>query len=260
MELYGEEKRYVEGSFFKILMELSKEKYRMPRERLCELFQRGCSISIISQQQPSLVNEFRLEDGNVHFQQVSPNDGCSHILEYPPIYINNQFLSFLPIINVIRYSTDSEFESSTYHELAHLFSSSHWRTCSIQPLVLQHISGINIDNYDYSNEKIRRNSIQSVTLIDEFLNDFIAMLLYQKIERKPYCLRLLNRNKIDFNNFVQKQIIKNNNGQYNDLISAYFSNDIEGIEEILLSNSEFKNLKELESRFSNKNISEEMEK
>ena len=65
--------------------------------------------------------------------------------------------------------------------------------------------------------------------------------------QKKYCIKF-------------PQIIKNNNGQYNDLISAYFSNDIEGIEEILLSNSEFKNLKELESRFSNKNISEEMEK
>lgn len=260
MELYREEKKFVEDSFFKILIELSKEKYKMPKERLCELLQRYFCVSIINRQQPSILNEFHSLDGNVCFQQTSKNDGCSHILEYPPIYTNNKFLSFVPIINIVKYPTENEFESSTYHELAHLFSSSNWATYSMQPLVLQHISGINIDNYDYSNGKIKKTEIQSVTLVDEFLNDFIGMLLYHAIEGKPYFHNYVSANKRNFYEFVRSQIHKNSNGEYRNLIRGYFSNDIRTIENILLLNSGFRNFKELQNKFTNKNINEEMEK
>ncbi len=257
MELYLEERAYVKEIFLKILKELSKKEYDMSIERLHEISQRQFNFSIISQQQPDILNKFQLITGNMEFQQVFPNDGCSHILEYPPLYANNKFFSFIPIINFIRYPQENEFVSSIYHELSHLLSSSTWSVLSKQPLMIQHISGVNIDNYDYSEGGIKKIDIQSLTLMDEFLNDFIAMLLYQFIEEKSYFLHSLNPNKRKFFGFLREQIDKNNNGNYKNLIKKYFSNDIIGIEEILLQNSGAKNLNELENRFSNKNVNYE---
>lgn len=257
MKLYFNEEMYVEEAFLKLLKELSKKEYEISIERLYEILQRKFSVSIITQKQPNISNNFQSLDSNISFQQLSPNNGCSHILEYPPIYVDDHFSPFIPIINIVRYPEENEFESSTYHELSHLFSSSPWTPLDNFPLVLQHISGINVDNYDYSENRIKKLSVQNLTLIDEFLNDFIAMLLYQLIEGKSYFLHFLNANKRNFFDFIRKQINKNSNGNYKNLIKQYFSNDIIGIEEILLSNSEFKSLKELENRFSNKKINYE---
>lgn len=240
-------------SFNRIIEELERTEYHIHKQRLQQIANRKPQISIVDLSSKKIENEFCSEDSSIIIPYTSDNIGTSHILEYPPMPFEGRMIEWLPIINLMKYQTSEEFQSSVYHELSHLFSSSKWKKISGNPLRIQHVAGINIEEYEYKNNEIEKKSIQKLTLLDELINDFIAMFLYNKIENKPYFNHLYRK---EFDLYLMQRIQKTGNGTVEWFIGKYFLQDLQSIEEILIKGTPEKSLKELEKKF-HKRISKE---
>ncbi|MCL2859493.1 MAG: hypothetical protein FWF46_02750 [Oscillospiraceae bacterium] len=247
-------KKEVVNILGKIMKELKKDEYELSQEQFVYLVKKAkkAKIQMISSNQKTIENKLYLDNNEYYATCISPTNRKSHIVEEPPVFINNKICPLLPIVNLIECPDEDEFFSTVYHEFTHLLATGTWNIVETDDKYNAEVEYVNasicVDRYYYSNGNITNAKIRDFYNLVEVLNDWVASRLYETIEKRENLHNSLHRKKV-FNDFLNTCIQSKLNGNYKKFIAIYFSHDSNAMEQVLLSNGKYNTLEDIDNYF-----------
>ena len=193
-------------------------------------------VSIIKMDAERITYNFYTQTGEPYGLVTGKQFGQSHVAEYPPIRKENTIVPILPIINLQYYYDQNEFYSSAYHELVHYFSIGTWniRFRDKDRMIVEHYSGIIKRVYTYSQNKIVLQSTES-DVLNEAITDYIARILYERIENKPYHSGVTYAETSAYA-YLEQTLLTDQ--EKNKFINLYLTNKVEIIYDFLRKNKD----------------------
>lgn len=209
--------KYVKSKYQKIINEIKKEEYGISKMNMLRILNTLQETSIYT----------------ADYNQKS----C--VIEQIPTLNNNQIIEKDPILYIEPIKNPEILDSVLYHEICHLLSIGEWNRTSSN--TVKHISGLQNYTYKLSNSKILREG-NDISELSEAFNDWVAEILYEKIENKLYQLYSKNSQK-KIKNYINAKVEDRSKA-----IGQYFNNNIEYLED-LLKNDKLNNLDEINEYF-----------
>lgn len=236
---------------YSLIRELKSEEYLLSKEKKDFLDLKLFDFLLYFIDDTSNIKQMTLKDEKGNFYSFDmPNTNLqSMVLEHPPCIIQKEVIKIYPTIVLKKFWNEDVFFSTTYHEICHFLSIGDWQIEQNKDMYVQHVSGIVENLYLYNDKGVSNVKCNAVDFLNEYLNDWIAMKLYEKIEEKQY-KKIYNNKEVD--QFIRHSIRKNLKGREACFIGLYFSNNVKEIEHILINGSNFRSLDELNKYFQKK--------